>query len=170
MTTRRKKAEPLAEQTRPAIAFRDRIVEFRRVKASELLANPKNWRLHPQSQRGALSGLLKDIGFVGAILARQVNDGLEILDGHLRQEEAGDADVPVLITDLNDEEAAKLLATYDPLSSMEKAGEAYRWPSSLPMEKRAASGPLADLCQIPIRLQVAIMDAEHKLCERFGYD
>jgi hypothetical protein len=46
------------------------------------------------------------------------DDHYEILDGHMRSDEVGDAEVPVLLTDLNDEEAAKILATYDPLSAM----------------------------------------------------
>jgi len=108
----------MVDEVRPAIAFRDRVVDFKRVKASELRANMKNWRIHPESQKGALGGVLKEIGFVGALVARIVPDGLELLDGHLRQDLAGDAEVPVLITDLNDAEAAKVLATYDPLTSM----------------------------------------------------
>ncbi len=33
------------------LRIRDRIKELRRVKASELLPNPKNWRRHPKVQR-----------------------------------------------------------------------------------------------------------------------
>lgn len=36
----------------------------------------------------------------------------------MRQEETPDAVVPVLVTDLTDEEADKLIATYDPLGNM----------------------------------------------------
>ena len=32
--------------------FRDRIVELRQVRASELVLNPKNWRRHPAAQKG----------------------------------------------------------------------------------------------------------------------
>ncbi len=49
---------------------------------------------------------------------RQTAAGLELLDGHLRKDLAGDAEVPVLVLDLNDEEAAKFLATFDPLAGM----------------------------------------------------
>ena len=38
--------------------IRDRIKELRRVKASQLRPNPKNWRTHPQAQRDVLCGLL----------------------------------------------------------------------------------------------------------------
>lgn len=99
--------------------IRDRIVELRRVKASELSANPRNWRLHPDDQKGALAAMLEDVGFVGTLIARQLKDGsLELLDGHLRADVAGDEEVPVVIVDLNDQEAARVLATYDPLSDM----------------------------------------------------
>jgi hypothetical protein len=31
-------------------AIRDRIIELRRVRAGDLLPNPKNWRRHPDVQ------------------------------------------------------------------------------------------------------------------------
>jgi len=34
--------------------IRDRIKDFRRVKASEIFASPHNWRTHPQAQRRRL--------------------------------------------------------------------------------------------------------------------
>jgi hypothetical protein len=101
-----------------AANFRDRIVELRRIKAGELRAHAKNWRLHPEGQRSALTAMLADIGFVGALIARQVDGHLELLDGHLRADLAADSEVPVLVVDLTDDEAAKVLATYDPLSAL----------------------------------------------------
>ena len=105
--------------------IRDRIKDFRRVKASELRPNPKNWRVHPQAQQGALRGILAEVGYVDAVMARELPDGtLELLDGHLRAETTPDAEVPVLVVDLNDEEAAKVLATFDPLAEMAVADAA----------------------------------------------
>jgi hypothetical protein len=99
--------------------FRDRIVELIRVPASELGRNSLNWRVHPKAQKDALSGVLADIGFVGALIARRLEDGsLELLDGHLRAEVSGDELVPVLVVDLDEDEANKVLATFDPLSAM----------------------------------------------------
>lgn len=98
--------------------IKDRIVELRRVKASELILNPKNWRTHPVSQSDALKGVLADVGFADAVIARETPDGLMLLDGHLRTEVATDTEIPVLIVDLNDEEADKVLATFDPLGAM----------------------------------------------------
>lgn len=104
------------------MSLRDRIVELRRVPAAELTANPENWRMHPESQRGALQAMLSDVGFVGAIIARETDKGeLVILDGHLRADVADDEEVPVLVTDLDEDEARKVLLTYDPLSAMAEA-------------------------------------------------
>jgi ParB-like chromosome segregation protein Spo0J len=99
-------------------AFRDRIVELRRVKASDLRVNPKNWRLHPEGQRSALSEILSSIGYVGAAVAREKDGGLELLDGHMRKDLSANDDIPVLVVDLSDDEADKVLATYDPLAGL----------------------------------------------------
>jgi hypothetical protein len=102
--------------------IRDRIKEFRRVKASQLRPHPKNWRTHPEAQRDALRGVLAEIGYAGALLARELPDGaLELIDGHLRAETTPEAEVPVLILDLDQREAAKLLALHDPLAGMAEA-------------------------------------------------
>src|SRR5688500_12541179 len=67
--------------------IRDRIKDFRRVPASELLPNPKNWRLHPKPQQDAMRGVLAEIGYADALLARELPDGsLELIDGHLRRD------------------------------------------------------------------------------------
>src|SRR3954468_22050236 len=97
--------------------IRDRIVDFRRIKASELRPNPRNWRTHPPAQQADLRGILAEVGYVDALLARTLDDGsLELIDSHLRAETTPDSLVPVLVVDLNAEEAAKVLATFDPLS------------------------------------------------------
>ena len=101
--------------------IRDRIKELRRVPASELLPNPKNWRLHPASQENALRSILADLGCADVAIARETPAGLVLIDGHLRAEVAKDTEIPVVIVDLNDEEADKVLATLDPISSMAEA-------------------------------------------------
>jgi len=101
---------------------RDRIIELRRVPAGQLRPNPRNWRTHPPAQRAALRGILAEIGYVDALLARPLPDGgFELIDGHLRAELTPDAEVPVLVVDLDDAEAAKVLATFDPLAAMAQA-------------------------------------------------
>ena len=102
--------------------IRDRIKELRRVKASELVPSPRNWREHPQTQVDALSGVLEEIGYADALLARELPDGhLELIDGHCRREISPDEEVPVLILDLDEHEAAKLMTVLDPLAAMAEA-------------------------------------------------
>jgi len=102
--------------------IRDRIKGLRRVKASELTPHPKNWRTHPEKQKNAMRGVLADIGIADALIVRELKDKtLQILDGHLRAETTPDQKVPVLVVDLNDQEALKLLATHDPLAEMAEA-------------------------------------------------
>jgi len=99
--------------------IRNRIVELRHVPAAQLRPNPKNWRMHPAAQRDALAGILEEVGYVDALLARTLPDGtLELIDGHLRADLTPDSDVPVLIVDLDEAEADKILATFDPLAAM----------------------------------------------------
>ncbi len=107
------------------IVIRDRVVELRRVRARDLLPNPKNWRKHPEVQAGALRAMLEDIGYADALLVRETPVGLMLIDGHLRAETTPDEEVPVLVLDVSDAEADKLLATLDPLAGMAVAdGEA----------------------------------------------
>ena len=99
--------------------IRDRIRELRRVRAGDLAPHPNNWRTHPDRQRAVLRGLLAEIGYADALIARERADGtLQLIDGHLRAETTPDAVVPVLVTDLTDAEAATLLATLDPLAAL----------------------------------------------------
>ena len=85
------------------------------------MPNPKNWRTHPKAQADALSGVLSEVGYVDALLARETEAGLMLIDGHLRAETTPDAMVPVLILDVTESEADKILATFDPLSAMATA-------------------------------------------------
>lgn len=98
--------------------IRDRIKELRRVKASDLLPNPKNWRTHPQHQQDAMKGVLAEIGYADALLARETPEGLMLVDGHLRAETSPLSDVPVLVLDIDEAEADVMLATLDPLASL----------------------------------------------------
>ena len=99
--------------------IKNRVKELRIVPASELLPNPKNWRTHPDAQKNALKGILAEVGMADACLARELPDGsLMLIDGHLRAETAADAKVPVLILDVTEAEADKILATLDPLAAM----------------------------------------------------
>ena len=98
--------------------IKDRIKELRRVRASELIPNPKNWRTHPSAQQDALRGVLAEVGYADALIARETPDGLMLVDGHLRAETTPDSNVPVLVLDINEAEADLMLATLDPLAAM----------------------------------------------------
>lgn len=105
--------------------IRDRIKELRRVKSSELIPNPKNWRTHPIAQQDALKGILAEVGFAGAVLARELDDGtLMLIDGHMRAEATNDQMIPVLILDVDEAESDKLLATFDPIAAMAESNPA----------------------------------------------
>jgi len=105
--------------------IRDRIKEFRRVPAGELRPNPANWRTHPEAQQNALRGVLAEVGIAAAVIARELPDGtLELIDGHLRTDVLPGEEIPTLILDVNEAEAAKLLATFDPLGKMAAADPA----------------------------------------------
>lgn len=98
--------------------IKDRIRELRRVRAGDLIPNPKNWRTHPRTQQDALRGVLSEIGYVDALLARETPEGLMLIDGHLRAEITPDVEVPVLVLDVTEAEATTILATLDPLAAM----------------------------------------------------
>jgi hypothetical protein len=68
--------------------------------------------------------VLAEIGYADALLARELPDGtLELIDGHLRAETTPDVEVPVLVLDVDENEAAKLLAIHDPLAAMAGTNE-----------------------------------------------
>jgi ParB-like chromosome segregation protein Spo0J len=68
--------------------------------------------------------VLAEIGYADALLARELPDGsLELIDGHLRAELTPEAEVPVLVLDLDESEAAKLLALHDPLAGMAESND-----------------------------------------------
>jgi len=132
--------------------IRDRVRELRRVRASELLPNPRNWRKHPSAQQSALRAVLDEIGFAGAVIARPLDDGrLQLIDGHLRAEtlsaKAADTEVPVLVVDLTAEEADLLLAVHDPIGAMAETDAELlsELTDSLEVQNTEISELLADL-------------------------
>ena len=104
----------------PEMWFRDRITELRRVPAAALVPHPHNWRRHGPDQHAAMRGLLARLGYVNALLVRDLGDGTyQVLDGHMRLEIAqGATDVPVLVLDVTEDEAALILATHDPIGDL----------------------------------------------------
>jgi DNA modification methylase len=126
--------------------IRDRIKSFRRVKASLLRPSPKNWRTHPKAQRDALRGILTEIGYADVLLTRELPDSsFELIDGHLRAEMTPDMEVPVLVLDVTEEEAGKLLASLDPLAAMAQADKEKL--AALLRQVETGSDPLRQMLQ-----------------------
>jgi hypothetical protein len=101
------------------VNYKNRIQKLVYVKASDLIPNPWNFRGHPEKQREVLREVFGEIGVAGAVIAREVEKGKYLLiDGHLRREELGSQEVPVLVTDLSEDEAKMLLAVYDAVSDL----------------------------------------------------
>src|SRR4051812_31847579 len=99
--------------------FRNRILGLEVVPATDIADHPKNWRLHPEKQRSALLAALDTIGIADAVLAyrsERADGALTLIDGHLRRGLL--TDVPVLVTDLTDDEADILLASHDVITTM----------------------------------------------------
>lgn len=101
----------------------NRIVGYGVKPARDFLANIKNWRIHPKSQRDALTGSLLDVGWVAPVV-ENIRTG-NLIDGHARVEEAlklgDDTPVPFVQVDLTQEEEDLILATLDPISAMAAA-------------------------------------------------
>lgn len=93
----------------------------------ELADNPANWRRHPTSQMRAVSDLVGEVGWAGAVLFNEKTGRL--LDGHLRKgiaQKRGEK-VPVLVGSWSPAQEAKILATLDPVGAMADAdGDALR--------------------------------------------
>ena len=102
-----------------AKAWRNRIIGHGDEAPDQLLANPKNWRVHPKGQQDALAGVLNDVGWVQSVIVNKRTG--YVVDGHLRVQMAishGDASIPVTYVDLDDAEEAEILATLDPLAAL----------------------------------------------------
>jgi len=130
--------------------IRDRIRELRRVRAADLVPNPKNWRTHPEGQADALRGVLSEIGYATALIARELPDGsLMLIDGHLRAETTPDHEVPVLVLDVDEAEADLLLATLDPLAALAESNAAIleELLSGVQSGNEAVQSMLADLAE-----------------------
>lgn len=107
----------MAKQREPK--WRNRIVAHGEADPESLLANPRNWRIHPQAQQDAVENVLDDVGWVDTILVNQ-RTGF-VVDGHLRVRLAlrqHEQSIPVTYLDLNEEEEMEVLASLDPLSAM----------------------------------------------------
>src|SRR5262249_57453474 len=85
----------------------------------------------PPKTQGPVRAVLREIGYAGALLARVEGDGkLVLIDGHLRAGLTPDDQVPVLILNVSEKEADKILATLDPLTGMAES-DSKEWAALL---------------------------------------
>lgn len=99
--------------------WENRIVGSGTERTDQLLANPHNFRRHPNVQREALRGSLSELGVIAPVIVNQVTGHL--VDGHARVEEylsAGVQDVPVIYVELSEEEEKLAIAVLDPIGAM----------------------------------------------------
>ena len=99
-------------------AWKNRIVEYDLVPGDQLLAHPKNFRVHPKNQQDALADILDSVGWVQNVLVNK-RTGF-VVDGHLRAALAisrGES-VPVAYIDVSEDEEALILATIDPIAAL----------------------------------------------------
>lgn len=98
--------------------WRNRIVGHDVVDADQLLANPKNARVHPLVQQKAMLGVFDSVGWIDEATVN-INTGY-VVDGHMRIALAisEGQPVPVRYVDLTEEEEAVALATYDPVGDL----------------------------------------------------
>ncbi len=100
-----------------------RVKELRFVAPAELASDERNWRKHPQAQRDALQAMVDAVGIVDALIARETPEGLALIDGHLRRDMLDVQELPVIIVDLDEDEAGQVLATLDPIAAMAKTNQ-----------------------------------------------
>jgi len=97
--------------------IRSRIKGIERVRFGDVQPHPRNPKIHPQNQREAFRGVVRELGFVSIPIAyhSERTGGLTWADGHLRGEEVADYVGEVAILDIDDKEADYLLVTADPI-------------------------------------------------------
>jgi len=99
--------------------WQNRIIGHGEESPHQLLANPKNWRIHPDYQKDALAGVLRQVGWVQEVIINK-RTGF-VVDGHLRIALAikdKQPTVPVKYVDLTPEEEALILASLDPIANL----------------------------------------------------
>lgn len=99
--------------------WKNRIVGQGEQPASQFVAHPDNWRIHPPEQRAAMHAALTEVGWVQRVVVNRRTGYL--IDGHERVWQAlanGDATVPFIEVDLDEAEEAYVLATLDPIGAM----------------------------------------------------
>jgi DNA modification methylase len=98
--------------------WHNRITGVGEEPADQLLANPRNFRIHSMFQQDVVKGSLDELGWIKRVTVNQ-RTGF-VVDGHLRVKLAARYGqiVPVEYVDLSDEEEALALAVIDPTAAL----------------------------------------------------
>jgi hypothetical protein len=99
--------------------IRNRIVGYGLKSLDDIQFNDLNWRVHPRTQRAALSADLRKIGMIQTVIENITTGNL--IDGHLRvliYDEEGETEIPVSYVELTREEELEALAHFDPLGDL----------------------------------------------------
>jgi hypothetical protein len=119
VVTLARKAKAAPAEVAPSVVWSNRIVGYGEEDPNKLISNDKNWRRHPDAQKEALSGILRDVGIVQNVIVNRRSG--KVMDGHARIELAiGEKQdkIPVTYVDLTEEEEARVLASFDTLGLM----------------------------------------------------
>lgn len=125
------------------MTWNNRIVGHGEEAPDQLLANPRNWRIHPKAQQEALEGLLGEVGWVQDVIVNRRTG--HVVDGHLRVALAISRDepvVPVVYVDLDEGEERLVLAALDPLAAMAITDSDQLFDL---LQGRQTSGPIENL-------------------------
>ncbi len=112
----------IAKLNKPLV---NRIIGHGEEQVDQLLANPLNFRLHPDNQQQALAGAIDDIGFIRSVTVNQRTG--RVVDGHLRvtlAARSGVETLPVEYVDLDEAEEAQALLSLDPIAAMAASDKA----------------------------------------------
>lgn len=99
--------------------WKNRIIGYGEEEPDQLLANPKNWRIHPSEQQEGLQGVLDEVGYVQGVIVNRATGF--VVDGHMRVALAmrnNQPKIPVTYVDLTPEEEDTILSTFDPIGAM----------------------------------------------------
>jgi len=113
---------------KPAILnnpFVNRVIGSGEESPEQLLANPANFRIHPDFQQQSLAGSIDSIGYIDPVLVNK-RTGM-VIDGHLRVALALRSNVkliPVTYVDLSEDEEKLALLSLDPIAAMANADRA----------------------------------------------
>lgn len=98
--------------------WENRIVGLEMVDPSQLIPHPKNPKIHPKAQQGAVVGSLNSVGWFQPIVVSANTH--TVLDGHARINLAmrKGEEVPVVYVDVTETEEAQIVATLDRFPEM----------------------------------------------------